>query len=126
MFRWARKTIELFKLDREERKLDKDGRRKQAEAAEKKDPAIFEEWENNYGDYIYADIRWARKKVVSDALMGEADDLLLPRPQFGDQPKWENEDDAYGMPRGFVLTPEAVAELRASIRKEKKGEARGF
>jgi hypothetical protein len=120
MFRWVRNRYELFKLYKQETALEKEWKRARAEAEQKKDPAIFENWENNYGDLVYADLRWSRKKIVSDALLREADELLIPRPLFADQTKWDNEEDAYGAPRGLVLTAEAMTELRASIRKEKK------
>ncbi len=119
MFKWLRNWIELFKLNRKERALDKEGERKRVEAREKKDESILEEWDNNYGHFVYEDIRWSRKKLVSDALMREADELHLPRPQYADKAKWEDELDEYDRPRGLVLTPESITELRSTIRKEK-------
>jgi hypothetical protein len=127
MFRWARHRYKLFMLVRQERALDKEWKRKNAEAEERKEPAILEEWENSYGDLVYEDLRWSRNKLVSDELLREADELYLPRPQFDDATKWENKEDYYGMPRpGFVLTAAAMTELRASIRKEKKERREAF
>jgi len=120
MFKWPRNKIELFKLDRSERELDREHKRKQAESVEKKEPSLLEEWECNYGDHVYADIRWTRRKLASDALLREADELHLPRPEYSDKTKWDDEHDEYGMPRGLILNAEAMTELRASIRKEKR------
>jgi len=121
MFRWVRNKYELFKLDSKEKSLDQEWQRKKEESARAKDESILEEWENNYGDRVYGDLRWTRRRTVSAALLREADELLIPRPSFADKTNWEAEEDEYGMPReGLVLNPEAMTELRASIRKEKK------
>jgi hypothetical protein len=40
-----------------ERKLESQHRNKQAEAKEKNEPAIFEDWEYNYADHVYAELR---------------------------------------------------------------------
>jgi hypothetical protein len=120
MFEWINNKTELFKLDRSERQLEKEHKIKQAESIKKKDPSLLEEWECNYGDRLYADIRWSRRKLASDALLREADRLHLPRPNYNDKAQWDDEADEYGMPRGFILNAEAMTALRASIRKEKR------
>jgi hypothetical protein len=120
MFRWFRKKYEQFKLDRSERKLNKEGKRKQDEARDKKDPALFEDWENNYAYQEYRELQWARNKLESDALLRQADELYLPRPDYNDKTKWRANDDEYYPLEGYVLTHEAMAELRATIRKDRK------
>jgi hypothetical protein len=57
--------------------------------------------------------------LVSDGLLREADELHLPRPHYNDKSKWDEHTDEYGMPRGLVLTSEAITELRALIRKDR-------
>lgn len=121
MLGWIRYRYELFKLYKRERALEKEWKRARAEAEQKKDPTIFENWESNCGDLVYADLRWDRKRTVSAALLREADELLIQRPYLNDETKWEADTDEYSMPReGMVLTVHAMTELRASIRKEKK------
>jgi hypothetical protein len=120
MFRWFRKKYEQFKLDRSERKLNKEGKRKQDEARDKKDPALFEDWENNYAYQEYRELQWARNKLESDALLRQADELYLPRPDYNDKTKWIAHDDEYYPLEGHVLTHEAMTELRATIRKDRK------
>jgi hypothetical protein len=79
MFRWLRDRIKLFQLNREER--PKEGERRLAEAREKNDQTIIDKW------YLYAqqeleEIRWERQRIVSEALLSDADKLHLPRPDL--------------------------------------------
>ena len=60
----------------------------------------------------------ARKKIVSDSLIKEADKLHLPRPQYGEKDEWEENNPP--IETGYVLTREAIVELRTAIRKEKR------
>ena len=115
MFKWLTNKIELFKLDRVEKDLEKEWKREQAEAKEKDDPALLEDWELNYADRVHADLRWSRTKLVSDALLREADEWHLPRPRYNDKTKWDEHTDEYGMPRGLLLTAEAITELRGAV-----------
>ena len=120
MFRWLRYKIKLGKINRQRKKLDKEGERKQAEGQEKKDEFIFENWRDSYGDDAWREIEWERQKLVSNYCLREADERHLPRPKYADKTKWEEEDDEYGGRHGLVLTVEAITELRATIRKEKR------
>jgi hypothetical protein len=118
MFRRIRDRIALYKLNRQERKLNAEGERIHKEAREKKDQSIVDEWYGTTAYWQYEEIQWSRKKIPSDALLQEADELHLPRPQYGDKDKWE--EDRPQMVTDYVLTPEAMAELRTTIRKEKR------
>ena len=118
MFRGLRERIDLYKLNRREKKLDAEEERVRKKAKEKKDQSILDEWYGTVGYWEYDDIEWERKKIVSDSLVSEADELHLPRPQYGDKAKWE--EDRPQMVTGYVLTPEAMVELRTVIRKEKR------
>ena len=118
MFRGIRERTALYKLNRREKKLDAEGERVHKEAKEKKDRRIVDEWYGTFASYEYDDIEWSRKRIVSDNLIKEADELHLPRPQYGDKDKWEI--DKPPMAVGEALTPEAMVDLRAVIRKEKR------
>jgi hypothetical protein len=119
MFRGIRDKIALYKLDRKEKKLDAEGEHVRQKAREKKDQLILDEWYGTYASYEYDDIEWSRKRIVSDSLIREADKLHLPRPQYGEKDKWE-EDSKPPMTAGEALTREAMVDLRAVIRKEKR------
>ena len=118
MFNRIHDRIEVYKLNRQERKLDAEGERVHKEAKEKKDQRILDEWYETTTSWQYEDIEWSRKKIVSDSLIDEADELHLPRPLRGDTDKWEADKPVLAV--GDVLTPEAMVELRAVIRKEKR------
>lgn len=120
MLRWLRDRIAVYKLNRKEKSLDEEAVRVQKAAKEKKQPELYDEWESA-AHWEYEVIAWSRKKVVSDALIREADELHLPRPQYGDNGKWEEEEKDEPLAQtGMVLTPEAMAELRGTIRKERR------
>lgn len=82
MFTGLRNRIELYEINRQEKKLDEEGRRVQKEAKEKKTPELYDEWYGSMARWEHDVIEWSRKKIVSDALIREADELHLPRPQF--------------------------------------------
>jgi len=67
---------------------------------------------------VYEDTEWSRKKIKSDSLIKEADELHLPRPDYGANGKWEENNPP--ITTGYVLTPEAMVELRAAVRNEKR------
>lgn len=103
----------LYKLRRQEKKLDEEVERRLVEAKEKNEVDKFREWYNSA--YVaYEVIRLSRNRIVSEALMQEADDLHLPRPP-ADRSKWE-----FGEQSGMALTPEAMTDIRSAIRKEKR------
>jgi hypothetical protein len=118
MFREPFIRLQLFRLNRRKRKLAKEEEVYFKKSKEKKQPEILEEWYGTVGFYEYDIIAWEREKIVSDALLEEADELHLPRPQYGDKEKWEQ--DKPQMVTDYVLTTEAMAELRGMIRKEKR------
>jgi hypothetical protein len=119
MFRWLRNRLNLYTINRQERKLVALGRPFQREAQEKNDPSIFEKWEEAYWR-DFESIRWARSRLVSNSLLEEADRLQLPRPQYSDKAKWQEPDEYGFQEEGLVLTAEAMAELRGVIRKERR------
>jgi hypothetical protein len=118
MFRGIQDRIKLYKLDRQEKKLDAEGERVHKEAREKKDQEIFDEWWEGTASRQYRHIEWNRKNVVSGSLIDEADKLHLPRPHPSDDDKWEERPT--GTSFGDVLTLEAMTDLRATIRREKR------
>ena|SRR5207249_1876753 len=120
MFRGIHDRIALYKLDRRKKKVDSELERIRKEAQEKKDGRILNEWYRSVASLEYEDIEWERKKIVSDSLIKEADELHLPRPQYGDEDKWEDEGVKPPMTVGEALTREAMVELRAVIRKERR------
>ena len=119
MFRGIHDRIALYKLDRRKKKVDAERERVEKETKEKKDGSILDEWYKTVGFLEYRDIELERKKVVSDSLTREADELHLPRPQYGDERKWENDEEPL-MIIGQVLTRDQMVELRSAIRNEKR------
>ncbi len=71
------------------------------------------------GHYEYEELAWKRKALVSQSLINEADGLHLPRPQYNDKEKWDSNCPEH-VERILALTPEAMTELRTTIRKEKR------
>lgn len=118
MFRGIHDRIALYKLNRRVKKLAADQERVRSESKEKKDPNILVEWWKATALQEYDDIEWARKRIVSDSLIKEADELHLPRPQYGEGDKWEA--DKPMMAVGYALTREAMVELRTAIRNERR------
>ena len=119
MFRWFRNRVKLYKINRQERKLNTVGERFLKESREKNEPTIIDNWYDD-NSWQYDSIRWSRKELVSNALMEEADQLHLPRPKFSEKTKWEQADEFVPHQEEFVLTPEAMMELRGTIRKERR------
>lgn len=119
MFRWLRNRIKLYKINRQEKELDAIGRGGYRESKEKKDPSIADEWYQETA-WQYDSIQRSRKKLVSDALLDDADRFHLPRPQYSDQSKWEDPEQYIDRAAVYVLTPEAMTELRTTIRKERR------
>ncbi len=119
MPRWLRNWWKLRELKRREEKLDAMGEPFLKESHEKNDSNIIDNWYDSH-QWEYDSIYWSRKELVSNALLEEADRLYLPRPQYSDKTKWEEADEYTDNPGQRVLTPEAMAELRATIRKERR------
>jgi hypothetical protein len=89
------------------------------ESKRKKDRAILDEWYSINGwefDSIDAEI----KHNDTRDLLDEAEGLYLPTPDRGDESKWISKDDLNSFENWSVLTPEAMTELRAAIRKERR------
>jgi hypothetical protein len=118
MFREAKKQIALFKLRREEKLLAATGKQIRQQAREKNNPEIYDEWYESEARYEYEGIAWFRKRVFSDSVLEEAEELNLPRPYPGEKGKFE--EDRPPMVPGDVLTLEVMAELRSAIRKERR------
>ena len=118
MFRGIHDKIALYKLNRRENKLDAEGKSVHKEAKEKKDQGIFHEWIRTVFDYEYEHIEWERRRIASDRLIDDADELDLPRPLSSDTDKWIKEKPDWAT--GSVLTQEIMVELRTTIRNEKR------
>lgn len=119
MFDWLFVRLELNKLNRRWKKLVEEGRRLYGESKTKNDANIFGDWLEEHRSE-FESIRWARKDLISQALLMEADRISLPRPQYSDKSKWESPDKAIFYGENLVLTIEAMAELRGAIRKERR------
>ena len=109
-----RTRLKIWKLNRQRRKLEKESRRVRAESLAKKDDRIYEDW--------HAEHRWefelvdaTIKGAISRDLVNEAENLYLPTPDYGAGERWEQQLDG-----SYALTPEAMTELRAAIRKERR------
>ncbi len=110
-----------WKLRRQRRKLEKESKSVQAEAWEKKDERIYDEWYAKNG-WQFEAIDWWIKENDSRDLLDQAEGMYLPTPGVNDKDKWVDQGE---FPPGIqqywsVLTPEAMTELNAAIRQEKK------
>ena len=119
MFRWLFNRVNLYKIDREHEKLNSIGDKYFKESKQKNDPSIMDNWFDEH-QREYDAIQWSRKELLSEALLEEADHLHLPRPRYSEATKWEEADEYVPHGNKFVLTPEAMMELRATIRKERR------
>jgi hypothetical protein len=113
-----------WELRRDRRKLEKESKRVQAEAWEKKSDEIYEEWYSIHSWEFYAIDASVRENDSRD-LLDEAEKLYLPTPGRNDdyRDKWMSDADL-NLPGGgspySVLTPEAMMELNALIRNERR------
>lgn len=108
-----------WKLRSRRRTLEKEGAAAAKESKQKKDHSIIDEWHNINGwelDSIEAEI----KHNDSRALLDEAEKLYLPAPGLNDKNKWIPKEDLNTFENWSVLTPEAMTDLRAAIRKERR------
>lgn len=106
--------LEMWKYKRERRKLDKEMRRIRVEARQKKDEQIYEDW--------CAEHTWkfdvndaAINGIKTDSLVKQAEKFYLAVPDKSDENKWTR--DATD---SLVLTPEAMRELGAAIRRARR------
>jgi hypothetical protein len=107
-----------WKLRRERRKLEKEFKRVQAEAREKKDDQIYEEWRGiNRWEFDVIDASIMEND--SRELLDQAEKLYLPTPGPNDKDKWVPREELPPGQYWSVLTPEAMMELNAVIRKER-------
>lgn len=118
MFRGLRDKIALYRLSLREKKVDAEEERIRKKAKEDKNAHLLDDWYESFGSWEYEEIEWSRKRIVSDSLIREADELHVPRPKHGDKDKWEKDKPL--LAPGNVLTPEAMVEVRSAIRKEKR------
>ena len=119
MFNWLSHRLSLYKLNRRENKLNSEWERQSKKANEQGSPDLVDEWYDSVGHYDYEEIDWERKTLVSRNLISEADKLHLPRPKTSERQKWDGNSPPH-VPYTYVLTPAAMTEVRATIRKEKR------
>ncbi len=122
MFKWLSYRRKLYRLNRRERKLSKQGEALFEESQKTNDSVLLDNWLDDGAQREYEDISWERKKLVTRSLLNEADLLHLPRPSYGEKDKWQIDvrEESTGTVSSEVLTPEAMLDLRSLIRKEKK------
>lgn len=107
------------KLRKQRRRLEKEFNKVSREAKQKKDQQTVDEWYSINGwefDSIDAEI----KHNDTRDLLDEAEVLYLPTPERGDHSKWISKDDLNSFENFSVLTPDAMTEVRSSIRKERR------
>jgi hypothetical protein len=108
--------IALWKIRWETRKSDKVLNRLARQSGKKLGDCTCEQWYSDcMMDQICLEAR--ERKAISDDLGDQAQRLYLPTPSLNDKTKWDS-DYAVHEPTRF-LTPEAMTELRSSIRKER-------
>jgi len=106
----------LWKLNRRERRSSRIFDKLVRESGKSADECSGEDWYADYGNES-VEIDAAKRKAISDELFYEAQKLYLPTPAYNDETKWDS-DRALNSPTRY-LTPEAMTELRAAIRKER-------
>jgi 5-formyltetrahydrofolate cyclo-ligase len=107
------------KLRKSRQALEKQYNDAAKDAKRKKSHDILDEWYSVNGwefDSIDAEI----KHNDSRDLLDEAESLYLPTPERSDETKWISKDDLNSFENWSVLTPEAMTDLRTSIRKERR------
>lgn len=119
MFNWLSYRLRLYKLNFQQWKYDREAGRQFKLGKKKNDPEFADNWYDSVGHYEYEELAWKRKALVSHSLISEADSLHLPRPQYNDKEKWDSNCPEH-VERTLALTPEAMTELRTTIRKEKR------
>lgn len=107
--------LKLWKLRRDLRKSDRQYYRTLRQSGKKEEDITGERW---YADWMFANISAdaEERKLISDELEHQAQQLYLPTPLWDDDESWDSD---HGNPPTRYLTPKAMTELRASIRKER-------
>jgi hypothetical protein len=127
MFEWVKYRWTLLSLDWQERKLEKEYEAVARTPAAKKDNILIDNWyDSRYRDY--RELELSRTQAISRALLREADELHLPRPNHNEAAKWvkwQPEDDRQDPITG-LLSPEGMTELRQAIRRERKERREAF
>jgi hypothetical protein len=108
-----------WKLEQARRKLSKESKRVSKEAREKKQGGIYEEWYSING-WEFDVIDYSIKENDSRDLIDQAEKRYLPTPSPNDKDKWVPKDELPPGYRWFILTQEAMAELRTAVRQEDK------
>lgn len=108
--------MNLWKLRVRARKSERIFDRLVRESGKSIEDCSGEDWYADYGNEEIS-IDADERKAISDELQYEAQKLYLPTPALNDEQKWDS-DHALNSPTRF-LTPEAMTELRSSIRKER-------
>jgi hypothetical protein len=101
LWRWRRQYIE-------------DERRTEAAVAAAKARGAGDQIDEIWGGSDAPVLRYKVRRAMSDYLIAEADRLLIPLPDKGDEKIWENPE------RYPTLTKEGINQLRAMIRAERK------
>ena len=106
--------LEIWKYKWERRKLDREKRRVDAEARQKKDPEIYHNW---YAEHLWEfDLNEAGlREVITRETIRQAEKVDIPVPPQSDTDKWEE-----GIDNTRFLSREAVKELRAATRKARR------
>ena len=109
----------LWKLHRERRRLERENKRVWEEAQKKDDEAIYSGWRAEHGWEL--DLNDASINTLKSLdLVRRAEKLYLPTPERGGK-DWLAQEDLPGaasiMGSYSVLTPQAMNELRAAVRK---------
>ena len=104
-----RTRIRLWRLDRQQRRLDAEGNR-----IKKKSHYEWRKWQNSYAGLDYMAIESEETELMSEELIYQAYKRFIPIPPRRDKAKWETTPES----SQGVLTREAMTELRAAIRKE--------
>jgi hypothetical protein len=109
-FRW-----QLFRLDRQERRLEKDDG-KAIEAAKKRNASKEEIHElelvsSHTGLHFQDEIQ----KLHSQHLIREASRLIIPHPELKESVMWDKDEAGY-----IYLSQRGINKLRADIRAERK------
>jgi hypothetical protein len=105
--------------------LAKESLRVRKKARDENDDQIYEEWYNKYRSSLSSTDYLIKRNITLD-LLERAEKLGLPTPTLNDSTKWVLEEELgffHGQQVRDVLTPDAMRDLRAAIRKE-EGERR--
>jgi len=109
-----RSRLKLWRIHSRQRKNDRVFSQLVKESGKSVEECSAESWYADLGnEEISLDAE--ERKTITDELIDEAHRLYLPVPLWNDQSKWDSD---YAEPPTRYLTPQAMNELRAAIRKE--------